>query len=346
MRLSRRVIVLLSLAALEASASDDSDCAEALLSSDADGSGGLDADEFFAFLKSTEGYFDQFDTYSALPFYLRVLHKSLACRCTSLGLGDGCCIGEGAEIPLVGMSDGPESAGFEWRRDEVCEQISYVIDEIVGTPSPIAAPANEISVESTTAATSSTAGVTTSSTEEGTPSPIAAPANETTVESTTAATSSTAGVTTSSTEEGTPSPIAAPANETTVESTTVATSSSNKASTSSTEEPAMASVTIEFFGSVLDYTQTEDLPLFGEETEGDSLPFYRAEDIMANTDNNDVVIQVLNCVGDLARQSLGDFVSTPSKRRIEDKGRRLQMSPIVVKDVGEYSRGFDSNFSE
>ena len=311
MRLSRRVIVLLSLAALEASASDDSDCAEALLSSDADGSGGLDADEFFAFLRSTEGYFDQFDTYSDLPFYLRVLHKSLACRCTSLGLGDGCCIGEGAEIPLVGMKDGPESAGFEWRRDEVCEQIYYVIDEIVGTPSPIAAPANEISVESTTAATSSTAGLTTSSTEEGTPSPIAAPANETTVES-----------------------------------TTVATSSSNKASTSSTEEPAMASVTIEFFGSVLDYTQTEDLPLFGEEMEGDSLPFYRAEDIMANTDNNDVVIQVLNCVGDLARQSLGDFVSTPSKRRIEDKGRRLQMSPIVVKDVGEYSRGFDSNFSE
>ena len=203
-------------------------------------------------------------------------------------------MGRKAEIPLVGLGDGPGSAGFGWHRDEVCEQISYVIDEVVGTPSPIAAPANETSVESTTAATF-----------------------------------------TSSTKEPGQS-----ANETTVESTTAATPSSTEASTSSNEEPAMASVKIEFLGSVLDYAQIEDLPLFGEETDGDSLSFYRAEDIMANTDNNDVVIQVLSCVGDLARQSLGDFVSMPMKEE-RGLGRVLQglqdeMRPMIVEDVGEY----------
>ncbi|EJK61766.1 hypothetical protein THAOC_17687, partial [Thalassiosira oceanica] len=125
----------------------------------------------------------------------------------------------------------------------------------------------------------------------------------------------------------------APVNETTVESTTAATSSSTEATTSPTEEPAMDSVKIVFLGSVLNYTQTGDLPLFGEETDGDPLPFYRAEDIMANTDDNDVLMQVLNCVGDLATKSLGDFVSMPSKRRLQGAGEEDVMTPIVVEDV-------------
>ena len=277
MGLARRLVVVLSLAALAACEASECDgLTEALLSSDTDGSGGLDADEFYAFLKSVDlpsdagGYLDQFDKYGDLPWFLRVLHKSLACRCTSLGMGDDCCMGRGAEIPLVGLEDGPGSAGFGWHRDEVCEQISYVVDEVVGTPSPIAAPVNE----------------------------------------------------------------------TTGESTTAATPSSTEASTSSNEEPAMASVKIEFLGSVLDYAQTEDLPLFGEETDGDSLSLYKAEDIMANADNNDVAIQVLSCLGDLARQSLGDFVSMPMKEE-RGLGRVLQglqdeMRPMIVEDVGEY----------
>ena len=301
MGLARRLVVVLSLAALAAcEASGCDDLTETLLSSDTDGSGGLDADEFYAFLKSVDlpsdagGYLDQFDKYGDLPWFLRVLHKSLACRCTSLGLGDDCCMGRGAEIPLVGLEDGPDGAGFGWHRDEVCEQISYVIDEVVGTPSPIAAPVNETTGESTTATTS-----------------------------------------TSSIEEPGQS-----VNETKVESTTAATPSSTGATTNSAEEPKMASVKIEFLGSVLDYAQTEDLPLFGEETDNDSLSFYRAEDIMVNTDNNDVVIQVLSCVGDLARQSLGDFVSMPMKEE-RGLGRVLQglqdeRTPMIVEDVGEY----------
>ena len=171
----------------------------------------------------------------------------------------------------------PGSAGFGWHRDEVCEQISYVIDEVVGTPSPIAAPVNETTVESTTA---------------------------------------------------------------------VITPSSTEASTSSNEEPAMASVKIEFLGSVLDYAQTEDLPLFGEETDGDSLSLYKAEDIMANTDNNDVAIQVLSCLGDLARQSLGDFVSTTMKeewglgRVLQGADEEDELTLMVVEDVGEYILSF------
>ena len=55
MRLARRLVVVLSLAAIAACEASECDgLTETLLSSDTDGSGGLDAEEFYAFLKSVD----------------------------------------------------------------------------------------------------------------------------------------------------------------------------------------------------------------------------------------------------------------------------------------------------
>merc|ERR1719253_1953164 len=95
-----------------------------VVAADADGSGGLSEEEFHAFLDGLDApprvaaFFDRdADSYLALPWLFKIAHKALACRCQALGLGDGCCLGEGAEIPLVGLG-GAEAEGRQRQAED------------------------------------------------------------------------------------------------------------------------------------------------------------------------------------------------------------------------------------
>ena len=124
-----------------------------ILEADADGSAGLSEEEFASFLggieepKYIKDYFDGLspdDSYAKLPWLLKVVHKSLACRCQDLGLGEDCCEFDGAEVPLPSLAseleDTAGDAAREYRAD-VCNQIAFVFDSVISTPSPVPAPA-------------------------------------------------------------------------------------------------------------------------------------------------------------------------------------------------------------
>ena len=66
----------------------------ALISNDLDWSGGLLETEYRLFLTSIEdlpyiaAYFQAYAGFDQLPWVFRVVHKSLACHCERLGLGE------------------------------------------------------------------------------------------------------------------------------------------------------------------------------------------------------------------------------------------------------------------
>lgn len=121
---------------------------DALLSSDADVSNGASVEEYFSFLSSIVDppyiaeYFGRYDSFDQLPWAFRVVHKSLACQCQNLGLGEKCCEGENAEVLLPGSELSPTlrtSAGAEYR-DLFCQQISFVLTKAISSPAPTADP--------------------------------------------------------------------------------------------------------------------------------------------------------------------------------------------------------------
>ena len=132
----RGAALLLALAvgraapAAGAAAVDDARCAAwiaGLRAADADGSGGLSATEFHAFLLAESAALDEAE--EALPWQLAISHKALACRCQDLGLGDGCCLGEDAEIPLAGLGEGEETPG-DGEREELCGTLATTFETL------------------------------------------------------------------------------------------------------------------------------------------------------------------------------------------------------------------------
>lgn len=133
--------------------------------SDTDGSGGLSSDEFLNFLKtieqpaSVEAYFADKDVtaYDQLEFIYKIIHKSLACQCHLLGLGDDCCVGDNAEIPVgvtaenaIGAGAMASDAAIAEFRNTLCNDISAGFGQTVNDFAD--AESNEV-VEATVAAT-------------------------------------------------------------------------------------------------------------------------------------------------------------------------------------------------
>jgi hypothetical protein len=124
-----------------------------LVSSDVDSSYGISESEFHSFLSSiadppyVAGYFEGIPSFSELPWVFKVVHKSLACQCKTLGMWEGCCEGDDAEIILLGLEDGvmngntvTNDAAQEEYRALVCQQIAYVLTKsipILITKSPV-----------------------------------------------------------------------------------------------------------------------------------------------------------------------------------------------------------------
>jgi len=103
---------------------------------DADASGGLSSDEFFAVLSSL-GLTTVATSYSDLAFDDKMVFASLACSCVSLGMGEDCCSGDDAEIPLSVLSTVGDPAVDAYKAD-LCNLLASVIVE--ETTAPVAAP--------------------------------------------------------------------------------------------------------------------------------------------------------------------------------------------------------------
>lgn len=106
---------------------------------DSDNSDGLSSGEYYQFLRDTEAvpsdmsdFFGRFNSFSKLPWHVKVLHKSLACRCTDLGMGNDCCKGPDVEVTLLGLGDDfrfDDRLALEYRLD-ICNQIAFAFDEV------------------------------------------------------------------------------------------------------------------------------------------------------------------------------------------------------------------------
>ena len=103
---------------------------------DTDASGGLSSDEYFAVLSSL-GLTTVAQSYSDLTFEDKMVFASLACSCVSLGMGEDCCSGDDAEIPLSVLSTVGDPAVDAYKAD-LCNLLATVILE--ETASPVAAP--------------------------------------------------------------------------------------------------------------------------------------------------------------------------------------------------------------
>ena len=103
---------------------------------DADASGGLSSDEYFAVLSSL-GLVTVATSYSDLAFDDKMVFASLACSCVSLGMGEDCCSGDAAEIPLSVLSTVGDPAVDSYKAD-LCNLLASVFVE--GTASPVLYP--------------------------------------------------------------------------------------------------------------------------------------------------------------------------------------------------------------
>jgi hypothetical protein len=105
---------------------------------DADASGGLSSDEYFAVLSSL-GQTGLAMSYAELDLYAKISFTTMACSCVSLGLGKDCCAGEDAEISLPVRSSVDDPALDASYVTNLCSVLTSVI--VVGsTPPPVAAP--------------------------------------------------------------------------------------------------------------------------------------------------------------------------------------------------------------
>jgi len=113
---------------------------ERTFAADSDGSGGLSEDEFHDFLTSIQRppnvveYFANKTSFEELEFIFKIVHKSLACQCHALGLGEDCCEGDNAEIPIgVVMSnsgvDSSNAAAVDEFRTTLCNNIAASFGE-------------------------------------------------------------------------------------------------------------------------------------------------------------------------------------------------------------------------
>mmetsp|Transcript_12358 Transcript_12358/g.26836 ORF Transcript_12358/g.26836 Transcript_12358/m.26836 type:complete len:398 (-) Transcript_12358:233-1426(-) len=130
--------------------------------SDADASNGLSSSEYYEFLSGIEEppyiaeYFQEYASFDVLPWVFRVVHKSLACHCQQLGLGEECCEGDSAEVLLLGLEESanPTNAQEEYR-DLFCQQIAYILTKSIPSPAPTAGPSVSPSKLPTTGPTQS-----------------------------------------------------------------------------------------------------------------------------------------------------------------------------------------------
>ena len=337
-----------------------------ILVADADGSGGLSSDEFHDFLMSIEEpkyvseYFDQHsDSYLALPWMFKVVFKGLACKCTALGKGSGCCAGRGAEMPFdgltemtrQGMSDAQQKVALEYRSD-LCNSVAAVFQEVIQTPAPTKEPTPS-PVAGDPAAVTTTVAPEPATEPPATEPPVTEPAltgpdsglafqcnrgacnvNPPSMDESSGWTS--LGACAAGTEGGACPPAYDSETDYSID---------DKISVSPDIIPATPAtrMEIDIVGSVIDYSSFDWSALIFDGINQAGIPeFYNAEEIMLNAENNDVNTEIIRGFGILSTKLLGGMgsVAEEGKKRGLRTSRELQSSlgtlePVQVTDIGE-----------
>ena len=99
-------------------------------------------------------------------------------------------------------------------------------------------------------------------------------------------------------------------------------------------------IVINVSGSAWDISSYDD---------GNNVPdFYNAQDVMDNTDNNDILIQFIDGIGSVSNDIFGQMFGKKKKKTLELNvfGRRLErflqsLEPVMVTDIGESSFELD-----
>ena len=281
---------------------------------DADGSGGLSEEEFYNFLTSIESppsvatYFDNETDFQDLELIYKVAHKALACQCVYLGFGEDCCLGDNAEIPIGVIESGLEEdatsvqmAAAEFRVN-VCNSIASSFGETIGTSSTVAAattdaPETTEAPEETTDApegpTETTEAPPAVTTEAPPDETTKAPPDETTEAPPAETTEAPPAETTEAPEETTEAPSE---DETTVPSSTGA-------------PPAAMGLELDIVGSAWNISSFE---------EGSVPEFWDAEEVTSNTDDNNVLGDLIKGFSKLSNQVLTEMmegVTAEGKRK-------------------------------
>jgi len=222
-------------------------------SADADGSSGLSAEEYYTFLSSIEEGENYFDgkpagSYTDLDFAFKLTHKALACQCSKLGMGDDCCTGSNAEIPISEVMSADMSAAAKEFRADVCNSVAASLGE-VATLVPETTPAPETTTITTTPVPETTTTVATTTTTpapETTTTTTTVPATTTTEATTTAAPTTTEAAPTTTEAATTTTEAATTAAPTTTEAvTTAATTTVTDAAVETSEATTVAETTSE-----------------------------------------------------------------------------------------------------
>eukprot|EP00578_Thalassiosira_sp_NH16_P004303 CAMPEP_0181130878 /NCGR_PEP_ID=MMETSP1071-20121207/30107_1 /TAXON_ID=35127 /ORGANISM="Thalassiosira sp., Strain NH16" /LENGTH=1153 /DNA_ID=CAMNT_0023216995 /DNA_START=242 /DNA_END=3703 /DNA_ORIENTATION=- len=270
--------------------------------SDSDGSGGLDEGEYYAFLKElgttslpdddgdVAAYFAARPTYLDLDWTFKITHKALSCQCKNLGMGNECCEGEDAEIPITEIMSADMSDTAAAFRADLCNSIAAVFDETI--PEAEEAEAEEEDPpppdDATTTAAATTAAAVTTVAE--TTAAAATDAAETTaaataVAETTAAATTVAATTAAATVAETTAAAATTAadadgattaaDETTADETTVAATTAAEATTAASvititgaETTTVAAATTPADDSVITITGAETTPAPADDRTG------------------------------------------------------------------------------
>ena len=306
---------------------------------DADGSGGLSEEEFYDFLTSIEtpsvaAYFENETDFQDLELVYKVAHKALACQCVYLGFGEDCCLGEDAEIPIGVIDNAKEEDATEVQeaaalfRTSVCNKIAASFGETISTTSTVAAATTEVT----------DAPETTEVPEETTVETTEAPPAETSeappAETTEAPPAETTEAPEATTTEATVTE--APSDETTVPSdeTTVPSSATDT-------PPAAMDMELDIVGSAWNISSFE---------EGSVPEFWNAEEVTTNTDDNNVLGDLIKGFGSLSNQVLAEMEGvTAEGKRKNRRGLRLaaasneekrmlrserqQLQPVKVTDI-------------
>jgi hypothetical protein len=169
----------------------------AMNEADADSSSSISPDEYYTMLSSYDSSLTgDASSFAELELIYKVSFKSLACYCTVLGGGEGCCVGEDAAVDLSTLSDqeAVDSGTAGQYEEEICETMSWAlgVETSTGTSTTVAAATTERTTTVSVVETDATEGsVTTEAVEGSTGATVGVESTEAAVASTESASETT-----------------------------------------------------------------------------------------------------------------------------------------------------------
>ncbi len=113
---------------------------------DADGSGGLNQSEYFAWLQGT-GLVSSDASYQDMAWPLKVAFLGLACECQALGYGEDCCTGDNAQFPISDITGDSMTSAAAEIKGYMCDNLATtILSTLPPAPAPVVAAAEILSI--------------------------------------------------------------------------------------------------------------------------------------------------------------------------------------------------------